>query len=95
MLEMTIWISKKPNNNLHIQSMAIPKRPKARGLAQHIGSPGWLEDCDPAGVILYVMGGRAACLFRTIPVALTRAVQLRAEEISSCCYIINEHNHPS
>ncbi len=30
-----------------------PKRPKARGLAQH-GSPlGWLEEIDPAGVILY------------------------------------------
>jgi hypothetical protein len=32
-----------------------PMRPKARGLAQHGGSLGWLEGSDPAGVILYVM----------------------------------------
>jgi hypothetical protein len=32
-----------------------PVRPKARGLAQHGGPPGWLEESDPAGVILYVM----------------------------------------
>jgi hypothetical protein len=32
-------------------------RPKARGLAQHGGPPGWLEESDPTptGVILYVM----------------------------------------
>jgi hypothetical protein len=33
--------------------------------------------------------------FCTVPVALTGAVQLRADEISSCCYTVNEHNHPS
>ncbi len=32
-------------------------RPKARGLAQHGGPPGWLEESDPAVVILYVMDG--------------------------------------
>jgi hypothetical protein len=32
-------------------------RSKARGLAQHGGPPGWLEESDPAGVILYVMDG--------------------------------------
>ena len=31
-------------------------RPKARGLAQHGGPPGWLEESDSAGVILYVIG---------------------------------------
>jgi hypothetical protein len=31
--------------------------PKARGLAQHGGLPGWLDEIDPAGVILYVMDG--------------------------------------
>jgi hypothetical protein len=30
-------------------------RPNARGLAQHCGPPGWLEDSEPTGVILYVM----------------------------------------
>jgi hypothetical protein len=29
-------------------------RPKARRLAQHGGPPGWLEESDPAGVILHV-----------------------------------------
>ncbi len=32
-------------------------KPKARGLAQHGGPPGRLEESDPAGVILYVMDG--------------------------------------
>jgi hypothetical protein len=31
-------------------------RPKARGLAQHGGPPGWLEE-SPVGVVLYVMDG--------------------------------------
>jgi len=52
-------------------------RPKARGLAQHGGPPGWLEESDPAGVILYVMDGpyrllfpyRAGCPGRNCPAA--------------------------
>jgi hypothetical protein len=32
-------------------------RPKARGLAQYGRPPGWLEEIDPAGVMLYVMDG--------------------------------------
>jgi hypothetical protein len=32
-------------------------RPKARGLAQHGGPPGYLEEIDPVGVMLYVMDG--------------------------------------
>jgi hypothetical protein len=32
-------------------------RPKARGLAQRSGPPGWLDESGPAGVILYVIGG--------------------------------------
>jgi hypothetical protein len=31
--------------------------PRARGLAHHGGLPGWLEENDPTGVILYVMDG--------------------------------------
>jgi hypothetical protein len=31
--------------------------PKARELAQHGGPTGWLEESDPAGVILYVIDG--------------------------------------
>ncbi len=38
-----------------------PMRPKARGLAQHGGLPVWLEESNPAGVILYAMDGRTAC----------------------------------
>jgi hypothetical protein len=38
-------------------------RPKARGLAQHGGPPGWLEESDPAGVILYVMDGPQSLSF--------------------------------
>jgi hypothetical protein len=49
-------------------------RPKARGLAQHGARPGWLGESDLAGVILYVMAGHTACLFRNVPVALTRLV---------------------
>ncbi len=39
--------------------------------------------------------GCTTCLFRTLPVALTGAAQLRADGIYSCCYIINVHKHPS
>ncbi len=42
---------------LETQAKGSPIRPKARGLAQNGGLPGWLEDSDPAGVILYVMDG--------------------------------------
>jgi hypothetical protein len=41
------------------------------------------------------MDGPYRLPFRTIPVALTGAAQLRADVISSCCYIVNLHNHPS
>jgi hypothetical protein len=51
-------------------------KPKARELVQH----GWLEVSEPASVILYVMDvSFTACLFRTVPVALTEAAQLLAE----------------
>ncbi len=42
-------------------------KPKARGLVQHGGSPGWLEVSDPASVILYVMdvSYRLTFLYRT------------------------------
>ncbi len=39
--------------------------------------------------------GRTACLFCTIAVALTGTAQLQADGISSCCYIVNVHNHLS
>jgi hypothetical protein len=73
------------------------RRPKARGLAQPGGPPGWLEESDPAGVILYVIDGpyRLPLPCRTAPVALTGAAQLRAYGISSCCYIVNECTQPS
>jgi hypothetical protein len=31
--------------------------PKARGVVRHGGLPGWLEESDLAGVILYVLDG--------------------------------------
>ncbi len=70
-------------------------RPKARGLAQHGGPPGWVEESDLAGLILSVMDGPNRPPYRTVPVALTGAAQLRAEGISSCCCMVkNVHNHP-
>jgi hypothetical protein len=35
----------------------IAMRPKDRGMAQYGGTPGWLEESDLAGLILYVMDG--------------------------------------
>jgi hypothetical protein len=66
-------------------------RPRARGLAQHGGPPGWLEESDPAGSILYVMDGPYHLPFCAVPVALTGAAQLRAYGI----YIVNECTQPS
>jgi hypothetical protein len=50
---------------------------KARGLAQHGGLRGWLEESDPAGVILHVVDGpyrlpfpyRTGCPDRSCPAA--------------------------
>jgi hypothetical protein len=54
-----------------------------------------LRYSDPAGMICTAMDGpfRLPCF--TLRVALTGAVQLRAEGIASCFfYIVNVHNHP-
>ncbi len=56
-------------------------RLKARGLVQHGGPPGWVENSDLASVIAYVMDGPHRCLFRTMLIALTGAAQLRADGI--------------
>jgi hypothetical protein len=58
-------------------------RPKARGLTQHGagGQPSWLENSDPAGVIIYMTNEPHRCLFRTILIALTEAALLRADGI--------------
>ncbi len=55
-----------------------PMRLKARELVQHGGPSGWLEESDPAGVILYVMDepDSLPLLYCTVPVALTGAAQL-------------------
>jgi hypothetical protein len=51
-------------------------RPKASRVAQHGGPPGWLEETDPADVILYVMDG----LYRLpFPYRTVWATQRRAE----------------
>ncbi len=60
-----------------LRTVTIPIRPKARGLAQHGVPPGWLEESDPTGVILYVMDGphrlsfsyRKGCPDRSCPAA--------------------------
>ncbi len=70
-------------------------RPKASGLAQHGGPPGWLEESDPAGVISYVMDGTYRLPFPYRTGCQTGAAQLRSDGISSCCYIENVQNHPS
>jgi hypothetical protein len=73
---------------------ALNEAESYRGLDQHGGPPGLLEESDPAGVILYVVDGPYHLPFpyRT---GCPGAVQLRADGISSCCYIVNVHNHPS
>jgi hypothetical protein len=40
-----------------LRQQLYPMRPMARGLAQHGGPPGWLEESYSTGMILYVMGG--------------------------------------
>ncbi len=63
-------------------------RPKARGLAQHGGPPGWLKESDPAGVILYMVDG---------PYRLPFPYRIGCPDMScptaywwnpSCCYIV-------
>jgi hypothetical protein len=53
-----------------------PMRPKARGLAQHGGPPGWLKESDPAGCDCLVVPYRLlwqqlpSCELITFPAAL-------------------------
>ncbi len=56
-------------------------RPKARGLAQHSGPPGWLEESDPAGCD-FVHDGRSM----TSP--------LTACPVSGAALLLNEHKTP-
>ncbi len=63
-------------------------RSRARGLAQHGGLPGWLQESDPAGVILQMMDGPVRLPFSQFTGC---PGQLRADLISSCCYIVNVH----
>jgi hypothetical protein len=72
-----------------------PMRPMARGLAPHGGPPGWREEGDPQVWFCTWWTGHISCLFRTVPVALTGAAQVRADGISSCRYKVNLHNYPS
>jgi hypothetical protein len=75
---------------IHVRSVSSPE-----GWPNMAASLGWLEESDPSGVILYVMDGPCpACLFRSLLIALTGAAQMRADEISNCCYIVNVSNHP-
>ncbi len=76
-------------------SPRLPMSPKARGLAQHGGPPGWLEESDPAGVILYSMDGPYQLPFFVKYRLPWQAAQLRADGISNCCYIVNVYNHLS
>ncbi len=68
---------------------------KVRVLTQHAGSPGWLEESGPAGLILYVMDGPYSLPFPYHTGYPDKSCPMRAEGISSCCYIVNVHNHPS
>ncbi len=43
----------------------IPKRPKARGLAQYGGPPGWLEESNPADLICYERAVTPPVSYRT------------------------------
>jgi hypothetical protein len=58
--------------------------PKARGLVQHGGPPGCLEESDPAGMILYVMDGHAPALTYCTTACIVVA-QLWAPGKPSCC----------
>ncbi len=68
---------------------------KARWLAQHGGRlAGWRRVTRQVWFCMW-WTGHTAWLFRTVQVALPGAAQLRTVGISSCCYTVNVHNHPS
>ncbi len=72
---------------LYSMKRSLPGLPicqKARGQAQHGGQPGWLDESDPAGVVLYLMYRpyhlpflyRAGCPDQGLPVAICWNAQL-------------------
>jgi len=64
----------------------VRMRTKARGLAQHGGPFGWLEESTRQVWFFTWWPGRTACLFRTVMVA---------DGTTSCCYVVNVHNNPT
>ncbi len=54
----TKWNKAKREGRVVLLSLCWPMRPMARGLAQHGGPPGWLEESDPAGCD-FVRDGRS------------------------------------
>ncbi len=77
-------------------------RPKARGLAHHGGPSGWLEESDPARVILYLMNGPYRPHFPYLTARLSVPYRLPWQELLSCdlmeftaAVIVNVRNHPS
>ncbi len=63
-------------------------RPKTTELVQHGGLAGWLEESDPAGVILCDGQAILPAFFHTVPYGLTGAAKLKSEGISCCCHIV-------
>jgi hypothetical protein len=71
-------------------------RPKARS-AGPTQRPAWLAEGERPGRCDFVCDGRAVPPAFSVPyrLSLKGAAQLRGDGISSCCYIVNVHNHPS
>ncbi len=72
-----------------------PMRPKAiegwPNMAARLA--GWRRVAQQVWFCMWWTGRTA--FFRTVPVPLTGAAQLRADDISSCCYIVIVHNQLS
>ncbi len=71
---------------IELRTVAIPMRPKARGLTQHGGPPSWLEESVTRQMWFCIRDVRAVPPVFFVPyrLPLTGAVQLRTDGISSC-----------
>jgi hypothetical protein len=88
------------NVEVGTEAVHFPEKEYVNGIFVAVRVPhSTCSNSDSAGVILYVMDGPYRLPFpyriHLFAVALTGAPQLRGDAISSCCYIVNVHNHPS
>jgi hypothetical protein len=85
----SVSVPLKKGSRVAADGLSRTMRPKARAGSQHGCPPGWLEESDPAGVILYMIDGpyslpfpyRTGCPARNYPLSTCELMEFQAAVI--------------